>query len=187
MEQLSTKPKPYWLVHSFKWSIPIKKHKCRFNSIKLIEIRIYQNNLDTSLDDIIFLNELTWDFLLPALRPCCSCRYVLRCSLARTNQRCTRSRAVSTCSYEQGNLDTNCKTGTNRKIPAALPAVGMNWLHVWRIGYRSWPRAHDPVQVNVILSVKKYYLIFFFFFKNVHKFFVYCSVLGIFWGTFWHY
>lgn len=47
-------------------------------------------NLDTSLDDIIFLKELTCDFFLPLLRPCCSCRYVLRCSLARTNQRCSR-------------------------------------------------------------------------------------------------
>lgn len=40
-----------------------------------------------------------------------------------------------------------------RDIPAVLPAVGTNWLHVWRIGYRSWPRAHDPVQENRSLHI----------------------------------
>lgn len=47
-------------------------------------------DLDTSLEDIVFLKELTDDLFLPAPRPCCSCRYVFRCSLAFTNHRCAK-------------------------------------------------------------------------------------------------
>lgn len=57
--------------------------------------KVNLNHLETSLDDIIFRNELTWDLLRPPLRPCCSCRYVFRWSLARTSQRWTRLRGVT--------------------------------------------------------------------------------------------
>lgn len=48
------------------------------------------DDLDTSLEDIVFLKEMTDDLFLPAPRPCCSCRYAFRCSLAFTNQRCSK-------------------------------------------------------------------------------------------------
>lgn len=79
-----------------------------------------------------------------------------------------------THSHKQGNY--HLQNWTTRKIPAALPAVGKSWLHVWRIGYRSLQRAHDPVQVNTNLSVIKYYLIlknsnYNLTTENVHKLF----------------